>query len=102
MNRHAPPLPVPFGTSRTKVTGSYALIAPDSHVPAPAVGWTDTTSIVMISPRMGADFCMYLVTGEAGSKTRGAAPGVERFAYVESGAVRGAVASEEAELSGPL
>ena len=81
---------VPFGTSRTKVTRSYALIAPDSHVPAPAVNWRDTTAITLISPRMGAEFSMYLVRGESGSRTTAAGAGVERFAFVESGSVRAA------------
>ena len=92
------PLPVPFGTTRTKVTRSYALISPDSHVQAPAVGWTDTSSIMLISPRMGADFCMYLVTGQEGSRTVQAGDDLERFAYVDGGKVRAEIDGQSATL----
>ncbi|MEM1247354.1 MAG: (S)-ureidoglycine aminohydrolase [Acidobacteriota bacterium] len=89
---------VPFGTTRTRVTRSYAFIAPDSHVVAPAASWTEAPSVHMISPRMGAEFSMYLVLGQKGSRTTAAAEGVERFLYVEEGDVRIAVDGEEDSL----
>ncbi len=89
---------VPFGTSRTKVTRSYALIAPDSHVPAPDVHWPGTTSVTLISPAMGAAFAMSLVTGEAAAHTAGAGDGVERFAFVDSGRVRAEIDGSGREL----
>ena len=89
---------VPFGTSRTKVTRSYALVAPDSHVPAPDVHWREASSITLISPAMGAAFAMSLVTGEGGAHTVAAGPGVERFAYVDLGRIQAEVGGERRQL----
>ncbi|MEM1303849.1 MAG: (S)-ureidoglycine aminohydrolase, partial [Planctomycetota bacterium] len=85
-----------FGHTRTRVARDHAVIAPDSHVPSPLVGWDfgdgngdgAGEGIVLISPAMsggGPRFVQYLVHGTA--HTNGAAPGVQRLVYVLSGSV---------------
>lgn len=76
---------LPPGTTRSRVTVSHAMIAPDSHVTAPLAGWQGALGVVLVSPRMGAGFSQYLVHLEAGSQSEGAALGVQRFVYVLEG-----------------
>ncbi len=77
-----------FGSTRTSVRGSHALIAPDSHVVSQLPGWTKTDAVILISPQMGARFCMFFATMQRGGRSAPAAPGVERFAYVLEGGAR--------------
>src|SRR4051812_28771289 len=78
----------PFGTTRSCVTRSYALITPDTHVSSPLVGWQNTTAVVHIAPEMGARFTQY--TAILGPSAKSAPPGtdIERFMYVLDGAVQ--------------
>jgi (S)-ureidoglycine aminohydrolase len=78
---------LPAGITRTRVARNHAFIAPDSHVPCPLAGWQSTSGIIHISPRMGAAFTMYSVHLATGSSSEGAAPGVQRCLYVETGAL---------------
>ncbi len=78
----------PFGTTRTRVTDSYAVLAPDGHVLAPLASWRNTQGVILISPAMGAAFVQYLALAEEGSSTDHAAQGIERFIYVEAGEAR--------------
>ena len=82
-----------FGETRTHVARDHAMIGLDSHVPSPLVGWENTQGVVLISPAMhggsgGPRFAQYLVQGSAGSRTTGAAPGVERLVYVLAGSAK--------------
>ncbi len=78
----------PPGITRSRVTASHAMIAPDSHVTAPLAGWNNALGVVFISPRMGAGFSQYLVLLEAGKRSEGAVTGVERFVFVLEGQLR--------------
>ncbi|TWT87640.1 hypothetical protein Mal64_31820 [Pseudobythopirellula maris] len=78
----------PFGETRTRVAATHALIAPDSHVPQPLLGWQGGEGVVLVSPAMrggGPRFTQYLVRGAEGCRTGGASAGVERLVYVLEG-----------------
>ncbi len=76
-----------FGTSRSRVTRSHALIAPDSFVTADLPGWKNSQGIILISPRMGARFTQYIALLQEGAKAAPALPGVERVIYVLEGEI---------------
>lgn len=97
-----PPLPhpdavaaaqqLPAAQTRTRVTPDHAVIAPDGHVVAPLVGWTDTPGVVLISPSMGhaprqPRFTQTLAHFTDNSATTAALPGMQRFVYVLSGSI---------------
>lgn len=76
---------LPNGTTRTKVSERYALIAPDGHVPSTLPGYRGAMVNVIISPAMGANVTQLLVTfGEDGGVT-GHSEDVESFIYVMEG-----------------
>jgi len=82
----------PAAQTRTRVMADHAVIAPDGHVVAPLVGWTDTPGVVLVSPSMGRAprqprFTQTLAHFTEASATAGALPGVQRFVYVLSGRV---------------
>ena len=56
--------PLPFGTTRSRVTQQYALITPDTHVNSLLVGWRNASAVIHISPEMGARFTQYTATLE--------------------------------------
>jgi (S)-ureidoglycine aminohydrolase len=75
----------PFGTTRSRVRRSHALIAPDSFVTSDIPGWQGTRGVILISPAMGARFTQYLALMEPGG-TAGQPPAdVERVLYVLEG-----------------
>ena len=75
-----------LGQTRTRLTASHALIAPDGHVRTQLPGWTGAAVVVLISAQLGARFTQYLAYLEAGGE---AAPTeYERFVFVVSGEVR--------------
>jgi (S)-ureidoglycine aminohydrolase len=76
-----------FGTTRSRVRRSHALIAPDSFVRSDLPGWELSRGIILISPRMGARFVQYLAIMEPGGSAGPAAPGIERVLYVLEGEV---------------
>ena len=73
--------------SRTRVARDHALITPESHVPAPLVGWEKSQAITLIAPVMGAGFTQHLVTMEPGAASGAPSEGVERFLFVLEGEV---------------
>lgn len=74
-----------FGHTRSRYSGDYALITPDTHVPSPLIGWTNATAVFHITPEMGARFMQYTAMLEAGSKSASPGDGIERFIYVSEG-----------------
>ena len=74
-----------LGQTRTRLTPSHALIAPDGHVRTRLPGWTNTAVVVLISAQLGARFTQYLAHMEAGGEA--AATDYERFVFVVSGEV---------------
>ena len=75
-----------LGQTRTRLTPSHALIAPDGHVRTQLPGWTKTAVVVLISAQLGARFTQYLAYLEAGGEA--ATTEYERFVFVVSGEVR--------------
>jgi (S)-ureidoglycine aminohydrolase len=76
-----------FGTTRSRVRRSYALIAPDSFVSSDLPGWERSRGVILIAPRMGARFTQYLALMEEGGCAGPAPLGVERVLYVLEGDV---------------
>src|SRR5262249_3570722 len=54
-------------------------------VPSNLPGWENATSIVLISPTMGARFCQFLITLNKDGTGRGNTGKMEYFAYVLEG-----------------
>ena len=75
----------PFGFTRSLVRRNYALVTPQSHVEAPLPNWSNATGIIVVSPRMGAEFCQYVALMGAESAAGPPLAGVERFVFVEQG-----------------
>ena len=74
-----------LGQTRTRLTPTHALIAPDGHVRTQLPGWTNTAVVVLISAQLGARFTQYFAYMEAGGEA--AATEYERFVFVLSGRV---------------
>src|SRR5215467_9398287 len=74
-----------FGSTRSQVRPNYALITPDTHVPAPLLGWENATAYFHITPEMGARFIQYTAVLSAGGKSAMPHESVERFIYVLEG-----------------
>ena len=74
-----------LGETRTRLTATHALIAPDGHVRTRLPGWTKTSAVVLVSAQLGARFTQYLAYLEAGGK--GTGTDHERFIFVLSGEV---------------
>ncbi len=78
----------PSGILRTVIQRNHALISPDSHVRAPMLGWTQTQIITLISLEMGARFVQYLAQMEPNGRAGAPLAGIERFVFVERGAIQ--------------
>ena len=69
------------------VKRDHALIAPDSHVPAPLPSWNGAPGVTILSPAMGARLAQTIVPLAAGTSARYAPPeGVEAVLYLLGGA----------------
>ena len=77
----------PFTASQTRshLGTNYAVLAPESHVPAAIAGWVNTLVTILIAPRMGAKFAEYLAGMQPGATSALPPAGVERFIYVLTG-----------------
>jgi (S)-ureidoglycine aminohydrolase len=76
-----------FGNTRTSVGPRHALIALDGHVPSTVPGIENGTTIILISPAMGAGFTQFLVTFNQAGYASFPADDNERFVFVVSGQV---------------
>jgi (S)-ureidoglycine aminohydrolase len=74
-----------FGTTRSHVRRSHALITPDCFVSTDLPGWKGAQGVIVISPRMGARFTQILAHLEKDGTAGSAPPGVERVLYVLEG-----------------
>ena len=77
-----------FGQTRSRLARDHALITPDTHVVSPLVGWQNASSVVHISPEMGARFLQYTAVLNENSISALPAAGAQRMFYVREGAVR--------------
>jgi (S)-ureidoglycine aminohydrolase len=85
--------------TRTIVKSNHALIAPDGHVKAALPGWTASQHVVLISPRMGAQFSQYLALMEAGGSSALPKANSQRFVWVLDGEVALTVGSQSHSLT---
>src|ERR1700745_584519 len=74
-----------FGATRNVVKDRYALLTPNGHTPSELQGWEGVTSVVLISPTMGARFCQFLITFGKEGQGRGNTGRTEYFAYLLEG-----------------
>jgi (S)-ureidoglycine aminohydrolase len=90
-----------FGTTRSHVARSYALVTPESFVRSELPGWERSMGVILITPRMGARFVQYLALMEAGGVPARPAPGVERVLYVVEGEIGVCAADNQERTLGP-
>ncbi len=76
-----------FGTTRSRLTRSHAVFAPESFVSSDLPGWERSQGVILISPRIGARFVQYLALMESGGRSAPPPAGVERVLYVVEGRV---------------
>jgi (S)-ureidoglycine aminohydrolase len=88
-----------FGTTRTIVGLRHALIGPDGHVPRVLPGVGNATTVILISPAMGAAFTQFLVTFDTGGGVFFRADDFERFVFVLNGELEGGVPGQLQSLS---
>jgi (S)-ureidoglycine aminohydrolase len=74
-----------LGLTRTVVTASYALVAPDGHVASALPGWSGGRAIVLISAALGARFSQWLVRLETGGRGEGDTGADSWFFFVVEG-----------------
>jgi (S)-ureidoglycine aminohydrolase len=74
-----------FGTTRSRVRRSHALLAPESFVLSDLPGWELSRGVILIAPQMAARFTQYLALMEEGGRAGPAPAGVERVLYVLEG-----------------
>jgi (S)-ureidoglycine aminohydrolase len=85
--------------TRTIVKPNHALIAPDGHVKAMLPGWTASQHVVLISPRMGAQFSEYFALMEAGGSSGLPKSNTQRFILVLDGEVTLTVGGQSKSLT---
>jgi (S)-ureidoglycine aminohydrolase len=74
-----------LGATRTIVKPSYALIAPDGHVPSALPGWSNCRVVVQISATLGARFSQYFVTLDPDGRGEGDTRADSWFFFVVGG-----------------
>jgi (S)-ureidoglycine aminohydrolase len=88
-----------FGTTRTVIRPRHALIAPDGHVVSSLPGVMGATSVVLISPEMGAEFTELTITFGHDGRAEFPDSQIEAFIYVLEGSVSAQAKSEKKILS---
>ena len=88
-----------FGTTRTFNGQRHALIAPDGHVVCNLPGVNGATSVVLISPEMGAGFTELSITFADGGNAAFPDSQIEAFVFVLQGSVIGQTKSEKRTLA---
>jgi (S)-ureidoglycine aminohydrolase len=84
------PRVLPQGSTRSRITPNYALLTPDTFVPSPLIGWTNTRGIIQISPRMGSSgggpqFLQYEAWLDPTSIGHAPPSNIQRFLFVLEG-----------------
>ena len=73
--------------TRSHMTRNHAVFAPESHVPAPISGWSNTQAVILMGPRISVKFAEYIVTISAGATSALPPAGIQRFGLVLEGLV---------------
>ena len=76
-----------YGYTRSAVQSGHALITPDTHVATRRSGWDGASTVVHISPQMGARFTHFTARLESAGVGAAPPPGIERFVYVLKGEI---------------
>jgi (S)-ureidoglycine aminohydrolase len=76
-----------LGVCRSSIARTHALIAPESFVRSTLPGWENSELVILISPRMGAQFTQYLAFMAAGAVAGLIPPECERVIFVLDGEV---------------
>ena len=74
-----------FGHTRDVVTSRYALLTPSGFVVSTLPGWLNAECIVLISPRLGAEFTQFLITLSGDGLGSGKTGNDELFIFVLEG-----------------
>jgi (S)-ureidoglycine aminohydrolase len=90
-----------FGTTRSRITPSHALISPESFVTSELPGWERSQAIVVIAPQIGARFLQYLAVMEPEGTSGPPAAGIERVFYVLEGRIDVSIPSAGTQSLGP-
>lgn len=90
-----------FGTTRSRIQRSHALIAPDSFVTSDLPDWENAQGIILISPRIGARFTQYIALLADGGKASPALASVERVVYVLEGEIAVSLRDSSERRLGP-
>jgi (S)-ureidoglycine aminohydrolase len=75
-----------LGSTRTVVTRTYALLAPDGHVGSVLPGWSHCKAVVLASAALGARFSQYLITCESEGRGEGDTGDDSWFFFLVEGA----------------
>jgi (S)-ureidoglycine aminohydrolase len=73
-----------YGATRSVVKSHYALITPQGLISAPIAGWRASRAVILIAPRLGAQFVQFQVTLDVGGGSNGVTAR-EQFIYVLGG-----------------
>lgn len=76
-----------FAATRSRIAANHALITSDTHVRSPLVGWEKAEAVIHITPQLGARFMQYSAFLDAGGQSAPLNKMVERFVFVQEGAV---------------
>ena len=87
-----------FGHTRARVAARHALITPGNHVNSSLPGVSGATSVVLVSPAMGAKVAQTLLTFQSGGSARIAAGATQTFGYVMEGGALAAVGAKRRRL----
>jgi (S)-ureidoglycine aminohydrolase len=95
---------LPQGSTRSRMAPHYSLITPDTFVPSPLIGWTNTRGIVQISPRMGSSgggphFLQYEAWLDTTSIGHAPSSNIQRFLFVLEGSLLLTIGGSKQPLS---
>ncbi len=91
-------MPELFGHTRAHVGTRHALITPDNHVNSSVPGITGATTVVLVSPAMGARVVQTQITFQQGGSAHVAASDLQTFGFVMGGGALASVGDERARL----
>jgi (S)-ureidoglycine aminohydrolase len=92
-------MPELFGHTRARVAARHALITPQNHVASAIPGITGATSVVLISPAMGASVAQLLITFQKSGAAEIPGSDVETFGYFMSGGANVAIGATKGKCT---
>lgn len=89
-----------FGETRSAFHRRHALISADSHERVTLPHWPGCGLVHLITPALGAEFALFVVTAEADAQIGPPETGVERFVLRRQGSVAAEIGDAAAESLG--